>query len=240
MRIGDFGLSNLELLGSPVWTSLRNRHGKLGQVNGGAAVYDWEVSILGGLQEPTTDALTDLENLVEPGNTVALMGPLTDLPLGQCWEHITRVEIHQMICDDPQGFNEQEYVELGLNDVDEMLALAAMTEPGPFSKRTIDMGTYLGIREEGRLVAMAGERLMPEGWSEVSGVCTHETGRGKGYAAALVGQLQRRIHARGELSFLNVVKGSPSEASAMGVYERLGFHKVRDMCVTVVVNRSGV
>jgi ribosomal protein S18 acetylase RimI-like enzyme len=238
LRIGDLGLSNLEQLESPVWSSLRDRHGKLGQISGKAAVYDWEVSILGGLQEPTADALADLANLVEPGNAVALMGPLTDLPLGHCWEHITRVETHQMICDEPQGFNEQEYVELGSNDVDEMLALAAKTEPGPFSKRTIEMGTYLGIREEGRLVAMAGERLMPEGWSEVSGVCTHESGRGKGYAAALVGQLQQRIHARGELSFLNVVKGSPSEASALGVYERLGFHKVRDMYVTVVINRS--
>jgi ribosomal protein S18 acetylase RimI-like enzyme len=229
----------MALLDSPVWSSLRDRHGKLGRVSGKAAVYDWEVSILGGLQEATADALADLANLVEPGNAVALMGPLTDLPLGQFWEQINRVEIHQMICDDPRGFNEQEYVELGLNDVDEMLALAAVTEPGPFSKRTIEMGTYLGIREEGRLVAMAGERLMPEGWSEVSGVCTHESGRGKGYAAALVGELQRRIHARGEYSFLNVVKGSPSEVSALGLYERVGFHKVRDMCVTVVINRSG-
>ena len=231
-------MSNLELLDSPVWTSLKDRHGKLGRVSGKAAVYDWEVSILGGLQEPNADALADLANLVEPGNAVALMGPLTDLPLDPCWEHVTRVEIHQMICDDPQGFIEQQYIELGSNDVGEMLALAAVTEPGPFSKRTIEMGTYLGIKEEGRLVAMAGERLMPEGWSEVSGVCTHESGRGKGYAAALVGELQRRIHARGELSFLNVVKGSPSEASALGVYERVGFRKVRDMCVTVVINRS--
>jgi predicted GNAT family acetyltransferase len=232
-------LSDLVLLDSPVWTSLKDRHGKLGQVSGKAAVYDWEVSILGGLQEPNVDALADLANLVQPGNAVALMGPVTDLPLGRFWEQINRVEIHQMICDDLKAFNEQEYVELGLNDVDEMLALAAVTEPGPFSRRTIEMGTYLGIREEGRLVAMAGERLKPEGWSEVSGVCTHESGRGKGYAASLVGELLRRIHARGELSFLNVVKGSPSEASALGVYERAGFHKVRDMCVTVVINRSG-
>jgi len=100
-------LSNLELLDSPVWTSLKDRHGKLGRVSGKAAVYDWEVSILGGLQEPNADALADLANLVEPGNAVALMGPLTDLPLDPCWEHVTRVEIHQMICDDPRGFNEQ-------------------------------------------------------------------------------------------------------------------------------------
>jgi ribosomal protein S18 acetylase RimI-like enzyme len=230
---------DLDAIHTPVWSSVSSRHASLGKAEGAAVAYDMDVSVLGGLREPSEAALTDLGNLVGPGAIIGLMGPLDELPLGAGWRQLARPEIHQMVCEQPAPFFEQEFIELGPGDVDDMIELVAATEPGPFAKRTIEMGTYLGVRDGGKLVAMAGERLKPEGWTEISGVCTDASARGKGYAASLVGELLRRIVARGERSFLHVVKGSPSEAVALGVYERLGFRTARDMCVNVVRNESG-
>ena len=92
--------------------------------------------------------------------------------------------------------------------------------PGPFWARTPELGTYLGIREKGTLVAMAGERLRPPGWTEISAVCTAPEARGQGHAARLVGALAARLVGRGEGAFLPVAEAN---AGARALYEKLGF-----------------
>lgn len=111
-------------------------------------------------------------------------------------------------------------VELGPADVPEMLDLVARTRPGPFSTRTIEMGTYLGIREGGALVAMAGERMRPPGWSEISAVCTAPQARGRGLASRLVRAVGAAIRARGDVPFLHA---AAENVTAVALYERLGF-----------------
>jgi predicted GNAT family acetyltransferase len=112
-----------------------------------------------------------------------------------------------------------------------MLGLVDLTRPGPFAARTVEMGRYLGVRDEGRLVAMAGERLRPPGYTEVSAVCTHPDFRGRGHAKALISVLAEAICARGETPFLHVL---PENRPAVATYEALGFRTQRTLQLTVL------
>ena len=111
-------------------------------------------------------------------------------------------------------------IDLGDRDAADMLALATLTEPGPFAERTHRLGSFVGIRIDGALVAMAGERMRPPGFTEVSGVCTRPDFRGRGYAAGLMAVVIDRILARGEQPFLHAYA---DHAATIALYERLGF-----------------
>jgi predicted GNAT family acetyltransferase len=119
-------------------------------------------------------------------------------------------------------------VRLGDADAAEMLALATLTRPGPFFARTHQLGTFVGVRVDGRLVAMAGERLKPPGYAEVSAVCTHPDFRGRGYAAGLMSLVTATILARGETPFLHAYDHNES---AIRLYEALGWRRRRAVAV---------
>ena len=123
-----------------------------------------------------------------------------------------------------------EIVALGDPEAAEMLALATLTRPGPFVARTHELGDFVGVKDaEGRLIAMAGERMKPDGFTEVSGVCTHPDHRGRGYAAALMRRVAGRILARGETPFLHAYAAN---TGAIGLYRSLGFEVRCDMAMT--------
>jgi predicted GNAT family acetyltransferase len=137
--------------------------------------------------------------------------------------------------DDLDAAADPEAVSLGAADVPEMLELTTRTKPGPFLPRTFELGTYLGIRREGRLVAMAGERLHPAGWTEISAVCTDEAWRGQGLAARLIRAVGAEIRARGEVPFLHALTTN----AAIGLYEELGFrHRLAVLFAVVRVPRT--
>jgi predicted GNAT family acetyltransferase len=123
------------------------------------------------------------------------------------------------------------FLELGTPDEPEMLALAKLTEPGPFGTRTRELGTFIGIREGGRLASMAGVRLHVHGFTEVSAVCTHPDHLGKGYAAGLMSEIMARIRKRGDTPFLHV---RADNTRAIQIYERLGFRQRREFQLSVV------
>jgi predicted GNAT family acetyltransferase len=116
-------------------------------------------------------------------------------------------------------------------DVPEMMELVELTKPGPFAARTITLGSYVGVRSGGHLVAMAGERMKFDGFTEISAVCTHPDHRGQGHSSLLVRTLVRNILDRGETPFLHIFSDNVRAAS---LYGRLGFARRRSLTVTVL------
>jgi len=206
-------------LDNPAWLSLTGAHARLGVRAGSAARYAADVSPFAALApDPDEDAWRDLGGIVGPGGAVAVAGPPTALPAG--WEVLNAGGGVQMIDTDLEAAEYPEAVRLSPEDVPEMLDLAARTRPGPFLPRTIEMGTYLGVRHRGRLVAMAGQRFNPPGWAEISAVCTDEEYRGRGLGTRLVQAVAADIRERGDVPFLHALA---TNTGAIRLYQSIGF-----------------
>jgi predicted GNAT family acetyltransferase len=213
------------LLDNPIWSSLTTHHAHLAlgadTGHGLARRYPFDIGPLSALLEPTPQAYADLADLVTEGDAVALfLKEAPQVPPG--WKVVLSATIVQMICraaPAPSPFAET-IIPLQSEDIPEMVALTALTEPGPFRDRTATLGGFLGIRVDGRLAAMAGQRLSPTGFTEISAVCTHPDHRGRGYAQALVTAVARDIHAEGRTPFLTALE---SNTGAIRVYQQVGF-----------------
>jgi len=211
------GRSDAQLLDDAVWHSLAGPHAAFAEVAGEARRYPPDVSPFAALASGRSAAWTDLARLVGPGGTVALTGAHVPPP---GWTVERTYDVVQMVDDAVRGAEDDEAGILTTTDVPEMLDLTARTRPGPFLPRTIELGTYLGMRRDGRLIAMAGERLHPLGWSEISAVCTDPDFQGQGLARRLMLALVAQIHARRDRAMLHVLIDN---VSAIRVYDRLGF-----------------
>jgi predicted GNAT family acetyltransferase len=118
-----------------------------------------------------------------------------------------------------------------------MLDLVAHTQPGPFTRDTRLLGTYLGIRRQGSLVAMAGERMHPEGWTEISAICTDPAVRGQGLASRLTAAVAHGIRERGDAPFLHV---AASNVNAVRLYEAIGFVRRREVVFSGLSRAAGL
>jgi ribosomal protein S18 acetylase RimI-like enzyme len=217
------------VLDDPVGESLRGRHAHLARRLGRVATYPPGVATFAAVPaEPTDSDWADLARLLGSGELADLFSA-SALPPGH-WPQVFRLEGVQLVgpaaAPSTDGAAAAAVVELGGTDVPDMMALAGRTRPGPFWPRTVELGRYVGIRESGVLVAMAGERLRPPGWTEISAVCTAPEARGRGYARALVHAVLRGIADRGELPFLHV---AADNAGAIRLYRQLGFEPRRRM-----------
>jgi predicted GNAT family acetyltransferase len=223
-------------LDRPVWASLSIRHAGLSVGGELARRYVPDVNLFASACDDTEGALTALAALVRPGERVfALQVPDIAVPSGLA--AVKRAKGVQMVAtrSAPAEAAHAEILTLTDADAPEMLALATLTEPGPFLARTHTMGTFLGIRIGGRLAAMAGERFRFPGFTEVSSVCTHRDFRGRGLARALSAAIARGIEARGEQPFLHAWK---TNLAAISLYESLGF-EVRTEVDVAVIERVG-
>jgi ribosomal protein S18 acetylase RimI-like enzyme len=207
------------VLDHPALASLTGPHAHFAERRGRVLRYPVDVSPWLALpDELEADDWADLAALAGPGGEVPLLGFRGEIPAG--WEVTFQVEGVQLVDDGLAAAPEPEAVRLGPSDVPEMLDLVRRTQPGPFLPRTIEMGTYLGIRREGALLAMAGERLHPPGWTEISAVCTDPAYRGEGLATRLILAVAHGIRERGETPFLHTGAGN---TNAIRLYESLGF-----------------
>jgi ribosomal protein S18 acetylase RimI-like enzyme len=213
-------------LDNVIWRALTTRQGHLGESYQSARKFNKEVSLLGGFAEPSLEGYASMAGLLAEGERVGMF--LEEAVAAPGFEVVSSMALLQMAreSDDVpapvEGERKPEFVALTESDVPEMMALTELTKPGPFNRRTREMGDYFGVRSNGRLVAMAGERLCVPGYTEVSAVCTHPDHLGRGYAAALMTMIVGRILDRGERPFLHV---RPENSRAVALYERLGFEK---------------
>jgi len=225
--------ADLTLLDCPIFNALLTRHALFAEGNDRAKRYPPAIGPLAGMRDSSFlfDALAEILPI---GETAAQF--LDDVPvIPDGWTLIRQVPLTQMICAQPVDVRENSAIEpLNIANVDEMLALVELTQPGPFGKRTPELGTYLGIRDGGKLVAMAGERLQLPGYTEISAVCTHPDYRGRGFANSLISSLIQTITQRGDVPFLHTAS---ENLRAIRVYEGLGF-QLRRSFVVVVLRRD--
>jgi ribosomal protein S18 acetylase RimI-like enzyme len=229
-----------DVLDNPMWHSLIGDHAALAERVGRAARYVGEVSVFTGLEDAGDErAWADATRLVGAGGIIVIAGVTeaeAEVGAREGWKGTFWLPGVQMVATAMRAEPDPSAVVLGPADVPEMVELVARTDPGPFRERTISMGTYLGIRHEGALVAMAGERISPPGWTEISAVCTDPAYRGRGLAARLVRAVAAEIEARGRTPFLHAAE---SNVDAVRLYEKLGFVTRRSVMFAAFENGAG-
>ncbi|ABD10922.1 hypothetical protein ThrDRAFT_02002 [Frankia casuarinae] len=212
------------VLNNPVRSSLLGPHAHFAERVGDVLRYPVGVSPFVALPDvPDESTWRNVAALLGPGAIAPFTGIDASPPPG--WGDAI-FDGAQLVDEGVDALPDEEAVRLGTADVPEMLALAERTKPGPFLPRAIELGTYLGIRRDGTLVAMAGERLHPPGWTEISAVCTDADHRGQGLATRLVRAVAAGIRARGETPFLHA---AATNTNAIRLYESLGFRLRREV-----------
>jgi len=223
-------------LDNVIWQALTTRQANFAESYLDARRFSSHVTSLGAFSEPTDRGYESLAGLLRTGDTVALFleSPYQPRP---GWKLIADTPLLQMVCENhsvpvlSQRASSSAIVELKPADSPEMVELATLTKPGPFGARTHELGTYVGIRLQGKLVAMSGERLKVPGYTEVSAVCTHPEHTGKGYAGMLMKEVMCQIRERGEVPFLHVRQDN---LRAIELYKRLGITERKVFFLAVV------
>lgn len=225
----------LDQLNRPVWNALITRWAPIAQGDARAWRIDRDYGVFGAAADRSPESLAALAALV-PEQGELWMVERDDWPAPPGTRFLRQAGVVQMVCETlapwtPPPF---EIVDLGEADAPAMYELAMLTRPGPYAAHTNRLGAFVGIKGDGELVAMAGERMKMPGLSEVSGVCTHPGHRGKGYAGALMRVVAERMLARGEVPWLHAYA---SNAGAIALYESLGF-RVRAPIVASIMVRA--
>ena len=215
------------VLDRPVWTSLTTRHAGFAIGGERARRFAPDIGPLAGLRDDAPESIAELAALVPAdGSLIVLQADPIAIPGATVVAGVQMVA--ESLADVPAG---PRIVRLTTDDGPAMLALATLTRPGPFAARTHALGEFIGIKQDGELIAMAGERMKHAGFTEVSGVCTHPTARGRGLARILSAHVARAILARGETPYLHAYA---TNTPAIRLYETLGFRLRRDMIVATV------
>ena len=222
-------------LDHPIWTALTTTQQALAEGDARARRYPTEVTPFADMPDLSAENFAALAALMSPAD-IAVLFTLEAVQAPAEFKVVLADTGEQMIgtpVETPAiGVD---IVTLGVDDVPDMIELTALTKPGPFSTRTHELGTFLGIRVDGQLVAMAGERMKPAHYTEMTAVCVHPSHRGRGYGQMLLGAVSRQIVTRGEIPFLHVFT---SNHSAIALYRRQGMEIRRRLHVTVLKKKD--
>lgn len=219
------------MLDNPVWYALTSVHAHLAVGTELAKRYPLDMAIAVGLANHSDAALADLSQLVPPGQTIGLVE--ANLP-----EHLPGWQIHEVFIASQMVSQQtvpepptEDMIELTNADVPDMIELVDTARPGPFLPRSNELGRFFGIRRDGKLVAMAGERLRLSNYIEISTVCTHPDWQGKGYARRLCSWIVHTNWQKGIIPYLHV---NPANTTAVQLYESLHFTKRTDMKILII------
>ncbi|WP_328998288.1 GNAT family N-acetyltransferase [Kribbella sp. NBC_00709] len=217
-------------LQNPVYAALTGPHARLAEIRGNARRYPTAMAPFLALPDvPTEQDWADAAALLGPGTTGALMRP--GLPVPDSLKVDLEIPLVQFVAPASLPAADPETIVLGPDDVPDMLALVALTDPGPFRSRTIELGTYLGIRRDGNLIAMAGTRFALPDHTEISAVCTHPSYQGQGLATRLIRATAAHIKSTGRTPFLHT---GGTNTNAIRLYKSLDFTLTNEMLVTIV------
>jgi ribosomal protein S18 acetylase RimI-like enzyme len=216
-------------LDNVVWHALAGPHATFAIGRGKARHYPRDVAPFSALEEPTAAAYADLARDLAANTEARLFRP-SEEPLPAGWAKVDAFPVLQMIAPRPACAVETSKTPSRLTaaDIAAILELVSIAEPGPFGPRTLELGSYLGVHEKGRLVAMAGERMRLAGYVELSAICTRPEARGRGLATDLTVRLMNAAYERGEIPFLHV---RSENTAAVSLYRRLGFDVRRELWV---------
>jgi predicted GNAT family acetyltransferase len=214
-------------LDNPAFNALSTGNKYLSNPNETAKHFSKETSPFIGLAETTKEKLVELYNAI-PYSSVFVYISSVEVDFPEPWIVLQKMECLQMVCENPtrEAKTTEPLIPLTDEHIPAMLALTKLTAPGPFSERTIDFGHYKGIFDGDKLVAMAGQRLNPTPYAEISAVCTHPDYLGRGYAAQLLLHHVQRIKAASGIPFLHVLA---TNSRAISVYHSLGFETRKQM-----------
>jgi GNAT superfamily N-acetyltransferase len=229
------------LLDNPIYNSLGTGHKLLALIHDRARRFPADIGPLAGIPDQSAESYADLSVLADTGSPIVLF--LQDAPAPPAgWTLVRGGQLDQMVCvqplasDAPHGPNAAHSMNirrLTATDVPAMIELARLTEPGPFQRRTIELGAFFGIFHGDRLMAMSGQRLNLPGFVEVSAVCTHPEARGRGYAPALMARVMEHIRAQAKTPMLHSFSNN---TPAIAVYRSLGFVFRRSFQLAVLRN----
>ena len=224
------------ILDNLVWNALNSGNKHLANGNENVKYFDKEVSPFIGLKE-TSDANFKLlyDTITFDGAFGFVSNNEASIPAP--WKITRHIKVLQMVFDKPLETvtATTEIIPLGEHNIPEMLTLTQLTNPGPFASRTIDFGHYRGIFKNDKLVAMAGQRMNPSPYAEISAVCTHPDHLGKGYAKQLLLNQIQRIKEASEIPFLHVLDAN---TRAINVYESLGFETRKQISIYIIQKES--
>ncbi|MBB6109828.1 putative GNAT family acetyltransferase [Mucilaginibacter lappiensis] len=220
------------LLDNPIWNALISGNNNLAYGNSQVKYFAQNVAPFVGFENYSVANFNTLHDLVTEQRVLAVVSA-EEITIPAQWKVLNNMKILQMVFDGPippETLN-HELITLQDQHIPAMLSLTKMTNPGPFTERTIDFGNYKGIFHNDELIAMAGYRTQPSPYIEVSAVCTHPSYHGKGYAGTLINYHIRQIIAASGIPYLH---SRTDNATAIKLYQKLGFVARKEMTFNII------
>lgn len=222
-------------LDRPIWSALTSRQSHLSEGGTLARRYQRGIIPFAATRSDDPDSLDALSALLRDDETLMVV-QADEIKLPPATAATLTSRVVQMVAEEPLPHAEDTGIERLIgSDAQEMLDLAILTRPGPFSLRAGELGEFWGVKRGGKLVAMAGERMKQHGFSELSGVCSHPDVRGQGLGRLLSVFVTSRIQARGDKPFLHAWE---TNHAAIKLYESIGF-RLRSTLNLAVIKREG-